>query len=306
MAEQTHSIVRSQQDPAVQALAAAAMRLRERARHNGKLQIILAMVVPVGLVALKIAWEPATPAAVLYAIVILLIFTLMLDRSRTVALAAAARAFEKYEIEVLSLDWNSRVAGDEPGADDLAQVPAAKSSTPSPEDTVDPYPAEVDQLPLEYGRVACQSFAVSWNAEAAARYISRLRVGVGVIVLVSLTAGLVLQPTAESAVTTLIALAPMAYWVVREQRGYRAAGQLAARINQRAESAWRNAMAETMKGAALNAVARGIQDDIYAFRASRPVTPRWALRRFWLKSAPGRRSFEMFRTEYARLAAGQS
>jgi hypothetical protein len=306
MAEQTHSIVKAQQDPSVQALAAAAIRLRERARHHGKLQIILAIVVPVGLVTLKIAWEPATPAAVLYAIIILLVFTLLLDRSRTAALAAAARAFEKYETEVLSLNWNSRVAGNEPSAEDLAGVPATKSSTPSPEDTVDLYPPEVDQLPLEYGRVACQCGAASWNSEAAARYLSRLRVGAGVIVLASLAAGLALQPTAESAMTTLIALTPMAYWILREQRGYKAAGQLAARINQRAESAWRNAMAETMKGAALNAVARGIQDDVYAFRAARPVTPRWALRRFWLQSAPGRPNFEKLRTEYARMAAGQT
>ncbi len=306
MTEQTHSIVKSQQDPDVQAMASAATRLREKARHQGKLQVVLIVVVPVLLVVLKIAWEPATPAAVLYAIVILLVFTLGLDRSRAATLAAAARALEKYDCAVLGLDWNGRVTGDEPSPDDLAAVPAAKSSSPSPEDSIDPYPAEVDQLPLPYGRVACQSLLAPWNVEAAARYGSRLWSGAAAIAVVSLGAGLALRPTAEGAVTTLIALMPVAYWILREQRSYRVAGQLAERINQRIESAWRNAMAETIQGRALDTVARGIQNDIFAFRAARPVTPRWAFRRFWLQSAGGRPSFERFRSEYAHLASGRT
>ena len=305
MAEPTHSIAETQQDPDVQRYAAAAVRLREAARRQGRMQVVLAVVIPALLVALKIAWEPATPAAVLYAIVILLVMTVGLDRMRVLALSAAARAREKYDCAVLALPWNRRIAGEEPTDEALDAVPAGKSAT-TPEDAVDPYPMEVDQLPLPYGRLACQSLAAMWDETAPQRYGTRLWILAGVLLAVFVAVGYVLRPTTEGALTTIVALTPVAYWIVRQQRGYREAGRLAARVSQRVESAWRNAMAETIQGAALDAVARGIQDDIFAFRAAHPVTPGWAQKRFWTTSSPAGATIERFRSDYRQLASGRS
>lgn len=302
MTEQTHSIIESQQGEDARALASAAMSLREKARQQAKLAFILAVIIPTLLVAVKLAWDPATPGAVLYAIVMLLVFTLVLDRSRATVLTAAARALEKYDCEILALGWNGRVAGEEPSLEALAGLPAPTS--PSPEDTVDLYPAEVDQLPLPYARVASQSWLASWNGEAAERYVSRLWMGAAGLAVVALGAGAAIRPNVETALTTAIALTPIVYWILRQQRGYRTAGQLASRIGQRAESAWRNAMAETIQGPALDSVARGIQDDIFVFRAARPVTPSWAWRRFWQASPTGRPNFDQFRKDYVRMAGG--
>jgi len=305
MTEQTHSIIESQQGADARTLASATISLREKARQQAKVTFILAVIVPTLLVALKLAWEPATPGTVLYAIVMLLVFTLVLDRSRTAVLTAAARALEKYDCEVLALPWNGKVAGEEPSLEALAEVSAVATPTPSPEDAIDLYPAEVDQLPLAYGRVAGQSWLAAWNGEAAERYTSRLWTLAAGLAVVALGVGAVLRPTLETALTTVIALVPMVYWILRQQRGYRTAGQLASRVGQRVESAWRNAMAETIQGTALDSVARGIQDDIFVFRAAKPVTPRWAWRRFWQASPTDRPNFEQFREDYARLADGR-
>jgi hypothetical protein len=59
-------------------------------------------------------------------------------------------------------------------------------------------------------------------------------------------------------------------------------------------------MAATIQPSALPLLARGIQDDIYAFRRRQPVIPRWAAKRYWHRLSYDDRHLGRFVDQYAQ------
>jgi len=300
MPDDAHSITEVQLHDEARDLRAAAAAQKILIGKQDHVAVVIAVAMPVVLVVLKTIWEPITPIAVLYAFVVLLAFVLGLDRVRAPRLRAAARSRERHDCDVLDLPWNPRTAGEEPTPEEREEwnnaVAAAKGS--GGQGTGDPFPREVDDLPLPYARLACQSLALYWEPSAVQRYVKALWLGAAVTVLVLLIAGLALHPTTETAATTLLALSPLVYWVWREQQRWQAAGRRAGRVLERLGSAWRNAMAGTIKAGTLPALARGIQDDIYAFRLQQPVIPRWAAKRYWQRLSYDARRIDTFVDDY--------
>ncbi len=302
MPDDAHSITDAQHSAEAGDLRAAAAAQKALVAKQDRLAVVASIVVPVILVGLKAAWETITPIAVLYAFAILVVFALGLDRVRGTRLRSAARSRERHDCDVLDLPWNPGAAGQEPSPAEREEwsdtVAAAKSGVGG---AGDPFPREVDDLPLPYARLACQSLALYWEPAAVQRYVKALWLGTGAVILVLLVAGLALRPTTETAVTTLLALSPLVYWAWREQQRWHTAGQRAERVQQRLDSAWRNAMAVTIQEAALPSLARGIQDDVYAFRLQQPVIPRWAAKRYWQRLSHDARHIDTFVDDYDRL-----
>ena len=302
MPNDAHSITDAQHSAEAGDLRAVAAALKALVGKQDRLAVVASIVVPVILVGLKAAWEPITPIAVLYAFAILLVFALGLDRVRGARLSAAARARERHDCDVLDLPWNPRAAGQEPSPEEREEwsntVAAAKGGGGG---VGDPFPREVDDLPLPYARLACQSLALYWEPTAVQRYVKALGLGTGAVILVLVVAGLALRPNAETAATTLLALSPLVFWAWREQRRWHTAGRRAERVQQRLDSAWRNAMAATIQAATLPSLARGIQDDVYSFRVQQPVIPRWAAKRYWQRLSYDARRIDTFVDDYDRL-----
>jgi hypothetical protein len=300
MPDDAHSITEVQLHDEARDLRAVAAAQKVLVGKQDRVAVVIAVAMPVILVILKTIWEPITPIAVLYAFAILLAFVLGLDRVRAPRLRAAARSREQHDCDVLNLPWNPRAAGEEPGPAEREEwksaVAAAKGS--GSQGRGDPFPREVDDLPLPYARLACQSLALYWEPSAVQRYVKALWLGAGVTVLVLLIAGLALHPTTETTATTLLALSPLVYWVWREQQRWQAAGRRAGRVLERLGSAWRNAMAGTIQAGTLPALARRIQDDIYAFRLQQPVIPQWAATRFWQRLSYDARRIDTFIDEF--------
>ena len=300
MPDDAHSISETQLYDEARALRAAAAAQKALLAKQDRLAVVIGVAVPVILVILKAVWEPITPVAVLYAFAVLLAFALGLDRVRAPRLRAAARSRERHDCDVLDLPWNRRAAGEEPSPaerEEWDHAVAAAKGTGAP-GSGDPFPREVDDLPLPYGRLACQSLALYWEPVAVQRYVKALWLVTGAVILVLVGASLALRPTTETAVTTMLALSPLVYWTWLEQQRWHAAGQQADRVLQRLESAWRNAMAATIQAGALPSLARGIQDDIYAFRLRQPVIPRWAAKRYWQRLSYDARRIDTFVDEY--------
>ncbi len=302
MPDDAHSITDAQHSAEAVELRATAATLKTLVRKQDRLAVVGSIIVPVILVGLKAVWETITPIAVLYAFAILVVFALGLDRVRGARLRSAARSRERHDCDVLDLPWNPRAAGQEPSPAEQEEwsdtVAAAKSGGG---EAGDPFPREVDDLPLPFARLACQSLALYWEPAAVQRYVKALWLGTSAVILVLLVAGLALCPTTETAATTLLALSPLVYWAWREQQRWHTAGQRAERVQQRLDSAWRNAMALTIQAAALPSLARGIQDDVYAFRLQQPVIPRWAAKRYWQRLSYNARHIDTFVDDYDRL-----
>ncbi len=302
MPDDTHSIAEAQLSAEASDLRAAAAAQKALVGKQDRVAVVVSIVVPVILTILKTAWEPITPIAVFYAFGVLLAYVLVLGRVRTARLRSAARSREWHDCDVLDLPWNQRATGDEPSPAELEEwkntVAASKGT--GGQRVGDPFPREVDDLPLPYARLACQSLALYWEPAAVQRYVKALWLWAGAAVLVLLLAGLAIRPTTETAVTTLLALSPLVYWVWREQQQWQIAGRRAGRVLQRLESAWRNAMAATIQPSALPLLARGIQDDIYAFRRRQPVIPRWAAKRYWHRLSYDDRHLGRFVDQYAQ------
>lgn len=300
MPDDAHSITDAQHSAAAGDLRAAAAAQKALVGKQDRLAVVAGIVVPVILVGLKAAWEPVTPIAVLYAFAIMVVFALGLDRMRGARLRAAARSRERHDCDVLDLPWNPSAAGEEPSPEEREEwsntVATAKGA--GGEGAGDPFPREVDDLPLPYARLACQSLALYWEPAAVQRYVKALWLGTGAVILVLVGASLALHPAAETAVTTLLALSPLVYWTWREQQRWHTAGQRAERVQQRLDSAWRNAMAATIKAGSLPSLARGIQNDVYAFRLQQPVIPRWAAKRYWQRLSYDARRIDTFVDEY--------
>ena len=300
MPDNAHSITEAQLSDEARDLRAAAAAQKALVGKQDRVAVTIGVAVPVVLVVLKAVWEPITPIAVLYAFAVLLAFVLGLDRVRAARLRAAARSRERHDCDVLDLPWNPRAAGEEPSPgerDEWNNTVAAVKGAGGP-GMGDPFPREVDDLPLPFARLACQSLALYWEPAAVQRYVKALWLGTGAVILVLVGAGLALNPTTETAITTILALSPLVYWTGREQQRWHAAGQRADRVLQRLESAWRNAMAATIQAGALPSLARGIQDDIYAFRLGQPVIPRWAAKRYWQRLSYDARRIDTFVDTY--------
>lgn len=301
MSDPTPSIVEAQDQATARNLRRAAGRLRERARAGTPVWVLLVLV-PAALAVTKTAWEPATPAAVFYALAIMLAATLGFGRRPEKLRRAAARALEYHDCTVLDLVWNARAAGPEPTDEELSDWQGAADDGATG-GAIDPFPIELARLDLPFARVACQNLAVRWDAAAGRLYLKRLWQGLGAVTVVVVAGGLALRPQPETAATSLIALAPVAYWIWRQRTAFREADRLADRVAQRAGSAWRNAMARSIQAPALASVARGVQDDIFAFRAAEPLPPRWAAGRWW-GGGPGiRATVDRLEGQYERLQA---
>lgn len=302
MPDDAHSITEAQLSTEARDLRATAAAQKTLVGQQDRNTLILTVVVPVIMVIIKTAWEPITPIAVFYAFGILLASVLGLDRIRAARLRAAARSHERHDCDVLNLPWSPRAAGEEPSPAELEEwrdVVATEKG--GGKVSGDPFPREVDDLPLPFARLACQSLALYWEPAAVQRYVKTLWLGAGVGVAVLVVTGLAFRPGTESAATTLLALSPLVFWVWREQQRWNTAGRRAGRVLQRLESAWRNAMATTIQAASLPSLARGIQDDVFAFRLQQPVIPSWAAKRYWQRLSYDARRIDTFVDEYQQF-----
>lgn len=299
MPDDAHAISEAQLTTVARELRSAAAGYKELVRRQDRIAALACLAVPVILVSAKLAWPPIAPIAVLYAIGVLLAYVLGADRSRGNHLKASARARESHDCQVLDLAWSRRAAGEEPDDGETKRWAAAASAAKGPgSGGGDPFPREVDQLPLTYGRLACQSLTLYWEPTAVERYLKALGIGASVLIALLLVTGLVLRPGAEAVTSTLLGLSPVVFWVWREQRRWREAGRRASRVTERLNSAWRSAIAKTIQEGALPSLARGIQDDIYGFRLHQPVIPGWAAKRYWQRLSYDARRIDGFVDEY--------
>lgn len=302
MSDDAHSISEAQLSPEARALRAAAAAQKELVRKQDRIAVIVCIVVPVILVSLKLAFDRATPVAVFYAIIVLLAYVMGLDRRRAGQLKASARARERHDCDVLDLPWSRRAASVEPTAEEMKRwQSAAEANKGAPSSGGDPFPREVDELPLPYARLACQSLALYWEPGAVARYVKAIGIGAAVLLALFVAVGLVLRPGTEAVATTLMGLSPVVYWAWRETRRWRDAGRRASRVTERLNSAWRNVVARTIQEGSLPSLARGIQDDVYAFRLHQPVIPQWAAKRYWERLSYDSRRIDQFVDDYTQL-----
>jgi len=100
-------------------------------------------------------------------------------------------------------------------------------------------------------------------------------------------------------------LSPLVYWTWREQQRWQAAGRRAHRVTERLNSAWRNAMARTIQEGSLPSLARGIQDDVFAFRMHQPVIAGWAAKRYWERLSFDARRVDQFVDDYGAIQEPQ-
>jgi hypothetical protein len=302
--EESHSIREAQTTPEARALRDVAAGLKGTVRKQDRHSAVACILVPILLVILKLVVEATTTVAVLYALVTLFALALGLDRRRGERLTAAARARERHDCDVLDMSWSTRAAGDEPDSDEITSWPSLVADGPGGKATGgDPFPKDIETLPLPFARLACQSLAVYWEPTAVRRYLATLAAGTGGIAIVLVAAGWALRPGTEDAITTLLALLPMGAWVMRERRRWTEAAAVADRVTERLSSAWRNAVGAAIQATSLTSLSRSIQDDIFAFRQHQPVIPLWAAKRYWQRLTYDARRIDQFVDQYHAQAA---
>jgi len=281
--------------PASQALRAAAVAARIRQQSIHTRMALLALGGPLLVVGAAIAWEPAARAAMIFAVGFYMAWTLRLGRVEDGPAAEAARWREALDCEAFDLTWNRAVAGTRPSPPEGG---ASAPTTERPPAEARPFPIQADAVPLPFGRLLCQMAALDWDGEAARRYRTTLGTIAGVLAILLLAGTVLRHPGEESILVTVFALSPIAWWLLHVHRGHQRAGALAARIAERVESAWRTMLAGTLQPPAMAGLARGIQNDLFAFRVARPALLPPLAKRYWPVVPPGERRLDGLLADY--------
>ncbi len=242
--------------------SAAAAREKLGAEQLRRFALIMMLGPPILAVA-KTVWEPLTPVAVVTALALLAgrLFRGLGMAAGQRQIREAALARELHDCRLLALPWNQQVAGREPPvATDAA--PAGAGEQP---------PGWLAEVPVPQARLLYQRDAVAWNGAWAAAYRQRLLTIHPPLWGLLLLAATLLGPGFEGMLTTVVVLSPSIIWLVEETGQTATAGRAADRVRERTRSAWRTALSGALAGEALLRVSRGIQDNLFAFRADRPV-----------------------------------
>jgi hypothetical protein len=240
-------------------------------------QVFLAIPVMIGVCIIgritgnAFAWIGASISVSVLA-VDLLWLSPMANRLR----AKAARIQEQFDVEVLGIEQNSVLIGQQV---DLEEIQAFACKYPTKKkgynDLLDWYSTEVDGLPIEVARVICQRSNLWWDAELRRGYM-RLIISTCVVVVLGLTVFCLVLDTGLQAfiLSVVFPLLPLISFTTRQQIDNAAVVRKLEQVKSDCENMWERIKIDDID-TTFASVSRQVQDVIFSKRETSPLVFDW-------------------------------
>lgn len=217
------------------------------------------------------------PLAALYGVAVFILdWALFTPRQKSLK-ETAASIQERFDCEVLQLDWRSPELKPKPSKEDI--VDAARSFerkyVNDPEERgqlPDWYPAQVDRLSIHLSRIVCQRMNCWWDGKLRHAFANGIFSLTMVSLVVLLVIGIASSATLEQAALTAPIVLPILSLGLKQQKEHRDSADKLDRLHNHAGSLWDEAMNNIqMDPDTLTERSRNLQDEIYRSRQTSPL-----------------------------------
>lgn len=262
----------AQDTPEMLQLLAAQRHLYRSARSLLAWDLALSVAVPAALVALGLRWPALGPWATGLALVAAAADNLLLDRVQRRRRELGARTQEQFDVQVLELPWNADRVGERV---DPEMVAAAAKRVSDPRELHKLrgwYPTAVVRVPIGIARLICQRTNCRWDESLRREVSTFCKAAVVLIAAGVIAVGLFTDWSVLHLLTVLVGpLAPLVARCIRQWVRHDDTVERLTQLRQDIATAWRGALDGSLRGDALLAVARRIQDRIYEHRKDAPL-----------------------------------
>ncbi len=273
MRPERNSIPEDQNSPRGLERLAAQRQLYSRAKLVLGAQ--LALTVPLAATGAFLAtFVPGAKGwASLYGICVAIIDAAVLDPLQKSLKHKAALIQERFDCDVLRLEWPEWKGVGRPDAE-LVHEEAGRYRRRDPEFATlrDWYPVVVGVLPLHLARIVCQRSSLRYDSGLRRRYngwVVALLAALSVAVFASGLAGGV---SVEKFVLTFLApLSPAFLWAIREFKRQGEAAEALEKLKKQAEGLWADALGNADPSGDYELRARRLQDEILERRRNNPL-----------------------------------
>jgi len=181
-------------------------------------QLALVLTAPILVLTLGTANPDTNPWISFLAVCLTMIDVAWIDRSYKASLKAAARASELFDCELLSLHWNTLVAGKQPTPEETDRAVRGWDELRSKDATINWYAADVGRAPLGLARVICQRTNLTYDNGLRILYRTLLDTATLVIAAAVIGTGIAGSTKfADFVLAGWVPVAPFVIWAVRER-----------------------------------------------------------------------------------------
>lgn len=242
----------------------------ESASAMQRLQLLVALILPIIAAALGFVVPESRPYVASVSLIIAVVDVCWLDRSQRARLRLAAGISERFDCTLLELSPNKFVTG-RPISPEIIEG-AAGRWTAGDARLENWYPNIPEVVPLELARIICQLANLWYDSELRRSYGQALLSVVVILGIVMLVVGIGLNlSTIDLVATVFVPFAPVLLWGLREQYRQRDAADANETIRNEAETLWEQALANMHDLAGCTSRSREFQDAIYSRRAANPL-----------------------------------
>lgn len=276
------SILLQQNSERHRILLSASSDVYGRAKKVLALQICLTVGGAIVTSFLSAGWPGTKSWTVLYAVVVSLLDTFVLERVQAKCRKLGAQIQELFDIELFGLSWNGFAVGESPTTEEIVE----HSNTflerqPNASFLRDWYPADIGPLPLHYATLVCQRTNCWWDERLRRRYLWGIVATISVLATVLTAYGLARDLTFEKFLLTVLApLWPALVWGMREAFKQHDAAVSAGKLRAQVEKLWERCLQSPLSTSDLSREVQLLQTEIFRGRSSRPLVFDWVHRLF--------------------------
>lgn len=235
------------------------------------LQITLTVLLPIVGAVIALFVPALRPHFAALALAVLLFDAIYLDRQYKALLKSAAKIAEKFDCAVLSLPWNSFVAGEEPEAEEIRSGARSWAVRRDDAKLLDWYPLAAGELPLELARIVCQRTNLRYDSQLRRSFGTVIVILVSVVMGGLVAAGLLQDLNFTAWILTLAPAMPLLTWAGREYYRQRDTADLLEELMKKAKAFWKRALAGECDEHSCLAQSREFQNAIYLRRSTSPL-----------------------------------
>jgi hypothetical protein len=265
-----------QNSPRMMELLRAKSERYDRARKLFGIEVALTVVGPGLVVVLGLLDAKFLPYAAVYGFLAMVI-GIALERLQEAATIEGAKLQELFDVELYGLEWNQQERGDKPAPEDIAEW---ARRYPASKDLRDWYARDVQKLPIQLARIACQRSNGWWDSRMRRRYGFFLIGGAVCAALVVMLGAVLSDGNMITVFEVLFALSSIFSLSVRHAMKQLDIAGEREQLQARAEEIWRDALRGRLIDKDLDEASRDLQSKLYAQRRQNAPVPTWFYSKF--------------------------
>lgn len=239
----------------------------------------MALALPTGGVLFATSFPKIRPFLGLGSILILLLEVGLMSRLQSECCNRGAKVQEQFDTEVLQLEWNRLVAGNQVDAEDVREIAPGQMPDAEKVRLENWYEPVFSKLPLALGRLLCQRTNVMYDMRVRKAYSRILLQAVTILVVALTLVGVYKDLTLDEFILTMYLPAlPLAAFLMRERQKQNDTIESLSTLKAEVEKTWDKALSGA-SNAELATTSRALQDAIYRHRASNPLVFDWLYNR---------------------------